>query len=418
MGDSLITPLMQSVQDDMIKLRELRRLVEKSMDKYDNFHVKLGNNSNRNYRGPYEIKNDNVQLEELRKIYSRNLQEYLYRLNRFIVMIDNVMVEKVIFAITDMIEFSSSVDEFYQNIKPFMNDLKNELTTWQKDAQLMLEKKNIAPAIAENSFVSTSSSQSFSGTSLNVANGLSSNATGISPSKSVNSGNINRVPYEKSAYVFRKKLKSMGSPWKRIFMSLQSDVLTLTILGKERGNIETIMEINVLLCEFKLIGDSICFELQTSQKTHVIQVDTEEELKDWIRTFENAKNHALQTTSQKHGSLDSSSKRKSGNSELFVNNVAISNKEDDENNKIRGMDREKDAETLANSTVSTLESANMNSTIINNSTIDELSLSAPPLDNIMDRANYEFHSIFVNSTSLNEQVQLCKSNCALFALFA
>lgn len=383
------------------------------MDKYDNFHLKLGNNSNRNYRGPYEIKDDNAQLEELYRIYFRNTQEYIQRLNRFIVMIDNVMVEKVIFAITDMIEFSSSVDEFYQNIKPFMNDLKGELTTWQRDARMVLEKKstlansNLPSSLSMPSSTMTTTSGTNTSSSVLGSGGGGSN-NNVTSTNTFTTSTTNRVPHEKSAYVFRKKMKSMGNPWKRIFMSLQNTILTLMILGKERGTIEILMEINVLLCEFKLMSDPTCFELQTSQKTLIIQVDTEEELKDWIRTFENAKNYALQTTFQKHRS-DSSSK---GISPTSANSTGISIIDiaiitiylDVENKEV----------DFPNSTESTLRSNidtnnNDNDAIGGNSiaNIDESNISVPPLDNLMDRVNYEFHLIFVNAPS-NEQVQLCK----------
>jgi hypothetical protein len=54
--------------------------------------------------------------------------------------------------------------------------------------------------------------------------------------------------------------------------------------------------LNVLLFEVKVVeihDKRFCFELISSQRSEVVQAESEEDMKEWIKTFENAKQFAL-----------------------------------------------------------------------------------------------------------------------------
>ena len=104
------------------------------------------------------------------------------------------------------------------------------------------------------------------------------------------------ITRNKEGYLFKRRMKGIGTPWKRVWACIERGHFIISNLSS-RETIETRQELDVLLAEIKA-SDAYdrkwCFEILTTQQTLLVfQAESEDELKDWIKAFQNSKTNTL-----------------------------------------------------------------------------------------------------------------------------
>ena len=108
------------------------------------------------------------------------------------------------------------------------------------------------------------------------------------------------VSTTKSGYLFKKKhSKTIVPTWKRVYATVSHGQFSYCSVGKARGQVIYSNEINVLLCEVRITDSAerrFCFEINSAKRYFVFQAENDIDLKNWLETFEVAKNEALKGT--------------------------------------------------------------------------------------------------------------------------
>lgn len=130
---------------------------------------------------------------------------------------------------------------------------------------------------------------------------------------------------EKHGHLFRKRTRGIGPPWRLVYVSIEHQLFRLwtssTASMSNIGSTSTTsapnisspllqddpqsiqegnsLDFNILLCQIKLyesVERACCFEVSTPQRSFIFQAISEDDLMDWLRVFENAKNAAMKPT--------------------------------------------------------------------------------------------------------------------------
>lgn len=94
--------------------------------------------------------------------------------------------------------------------------------------------------------------------------------------------------------------KPTKTAWLRRWFYVKNGVSGWLVQGSRSGGVEEGERIGVLLCSIRpSISDDrrFCFEVKTKDTTTIVQADSQTELLDWIKTFETAKQKALEDPS-------------------------------------------------------------------------------------------------------------------------
>lgn len=198
------------------------------------------------------------------------LLNYVGKINKFKLAADIFFTEKCITTTDRLFHFADIMKDMISLLNQPAHAMKSKLTSWQKQAKILSES-------AEQEIKE-----------------LAKNSSAIfNPD----------APYEqtcgasKEGYLYNRKQRGLAQIWKRAYVVIQGGKLSIyDSQTKHRGVIEKVFETEILLCEIKLpdVDRRYCFEIKTSWKSNVFQAESEQELRDWLRVIENAKNHALQ----------------------------------------------------------------------------------------------------------------------------
>jgi hypothetical protein len=261
--------MVQSVQDDLKDIREQRKNHDKARERYEGLTGRFG--ALPKQKEYSLVREDTFQLYEGRRQYFQQMLAYVVRICKFKTGADMFFVEKCLGTVDELTEFTGAMAAMIEAMGMPMTTMKGQLTEWQKEAKMLVGKleKNTAAALAR-------------------VKAKYSPGSPFEPTKGV----------EKEGYLFKRRQKGLGLGWKRVYVAIRGDVFIQFSPGPKRGTVESSFAMNVLLCEVRPADADrrYCFEVHTSRKTFCYQAESEEDLRDWIRVFDNAKNHALRGT--------------------------------------------------------------------------------------------------------------------------
>lgn len=282
----LLNPLVQSVQDDLKDIRDQRKVYEKSRDRYDALVARFS--SLPKLKEFSLVREDTYQLFEGRKTYLSQSFGYVGRISKFKMGADMFFAESCLMTMRELCELDGVLHGVLRAMCRPADEMQKKTQTWWSEA-----KKTVA--LMERDIK----------TSLDRFAEQHSPEAPFEPSKGV----------EKAGYLFKKRShKGLGSQWKRVYLIVKDGFLyqEAPASGK-RGHLERSAELHVLLCEVKVAdGDRRnCFEVHTSSRTNLFQAESEEDMRDWIRVIENAKGHALRSSSTINIAAKSSSRSSS-----------------------------------------------------------------------------------------------------------
>ena len=112
---------------------------------------------------------------------------------------------------------------------------------------------------------------------------LKSDPTGTAPKT--------KSAIEKRGFLFERK---QSKSFVRVFCAIENGKFTISSYGKQRGYFAVSEPLDVILCEVKVIENvdkRFTFTVISAKKSFVFQAESEEEMNDWMKTFETAKKH-------------------------------------------------------------------------------------------------------------------------------
>ncbi|ORX34876.1 hypothetical protein BCR36DRAFT_588538 [Piromyces finnis] len=250
--EKIISELYDFCQAASKDIYEKKHIYDKSLDKYESILNK--------YSGASKSKDQVVltemynQAEEMKKKFITNGIELCECIITFKTKLNQLIHNIFNFFYNENVNYHNSILNSFNSVKPDFNSLKSKL-----DENISYYNK------MKESFENDSS----------------------------------RPKYEKSGWLYKKYQKG----WSRRYFSIKKGVFKYSMTsssGKKRGFVWTSTPINILLCEVKEETNNerrFCFSVITAKKTYILQAESENELKEWLNTFEIAKHEKLKNLS-------------------------------------------------------------------------------------------------------------------------
>lgn len=240
LGQRVLMPLGQACQAQVSVQREGRRSWEKALDRYEAAVNRYGS-LNKSREQADLLKEDAQTLYEARMLYLNTLFEHVQQVRQGRRSLALQLVERVQSSLNGLQEWSNL--SCLNGCKAEIEAHRAQLPTWQR---------KVVEGEGEDERVRLQVEQE-------ARERLNPNRSSVSSSNSA----------IKEGWVFKRRVKSLASPWKRVFLCIRDGMVAMEMAGRRRGLVEVQGETNVLLCEVrKAEGQErrFCFELFTSQR--------------------------------------------------------------------------------------------------------------------------------------------------------
>lgn len=277
-GSQILRELLTSRREEVDRVKGARRAYERALDRYESALAKhaLGLKRSSDKRDPGSESGD---LATIRRSYYQCMIELLEQLNGYKEKTNSYWAEKTISYFSILKEGECLLSHIYQ----FTDKLSCNNTTGNAPSISKSVRKDFMKKVDQEFNVSVSMSHRLA---------------------------------EKYGYLFKKRTKGIGPPWRLAYLSIENGLFRFWSLSSTNNapntntslaspvivdDTDSSIDTNVLLCQIKLYDGfdrACCFEVSTPQRSYVFQALSEEDLMDWLRVFENSKNLAIRPTSQ------------------------------------------------------------------------------------------------------------------------
>ncbi|KAL1915092.1 uncharacterized protein VTP21DRAFT_7573 [Calcarisporiella thermophila] len=305
----LINPLQHLLKHDIKELKEFRKNFEKLTEKYElalNRYFAQGKTKEAS-----ALREDAFQLFEIRKSYIRQSSDYAYKISRFKSSLDYMLVEQFLKALGAQYEYHENSFEVYKRLSEQRESYRKWLQESRPVCDLYLSKiRNMKGKLEEDAIFRARPNRSL----LAYANASTISLPASSSSPAFSRSSTNVLPI-KQGYLFHRTSSGKRYQWTRKWFFIHQAHFGYCIVsdvGELRGAVVMKEWIDVLLCEVRMDQQNdrrFCFEVVcANEKTYMLQAETEEELQDWLKTFEKAKQTAIADTPEIPARIRSASK--------------------------------------------------------------------------------------------------------------
>lgn len=274
--------------------KQLRRQFDAAQEKYDKF-LSI-------FMGLSKLKEAGMVLEDLLQVFAAR-KEYLQTsldLSVDISEVSNLINEKLNFE--NFTLWKQKIDKFGSN--PAINELFSEFWTKTKRIQCWSEAYHKAMQnlggdllLARKHIEERTIAQFTPSSLLNDYRTLLINSRTLS--------DINESAPEIQGYLFLKTWTERSTKpfWVRRWAFIQNGVFGFLVLNPTQLSVQETDKVGVLLCSAKYSPNEdrrFCFEVKTMDTTLVLQAETLDELKSWLKVFDNARNRIIDPKDPMH----------------------------------------------------------------------------------------------------------------------
>ncbi|GMM33603.1 Sip3 protein [Saccharomycopsis crataegensis] len=289
-NDSELVLLLTQAKNDIKTYKEYRKSFEVSQSKYDLYLSRYSAQSKT--KEPSALREDAFQLSEVRKSYIHISLELCIALSNIQKSLDSTLVSVAS-------NFWKDIDMSMAASNPYNLYLYNQLEkikSWAKacDFSLRILSKDMLTARKQ---IEESAIQQFTPSrDLNDHNPIL-----INPGTLLD---LKEPVYEKHGWLFMKT--SVGKParqiWVRRWAFVKNGMFGLLNLSPSKTFVQETDKIGVLLCNVRYSPNEdrrFCFEIKTIDTTIILQAETLNELKYWLKVFATEKKRSIEQVDKK-----------------------------------------------------------------------------------------------------------------------
>ena len=295
-------PLKKLLHGDLRSFKDVRRQLDQSQKLYDNAQTRFS--AQTKYKEPSSLREDAFQLHENRKHYLKASMDYICAAPHFKHTLDKALIQ----AFADQSQHireaqRASAPLFSKNffdierLRSWAQAISDgEISSWP---QLHESRQRIENA-SEKACRPTRELDSYSLTSYLSAKALGSGGLGASGEQQ-EGGHEERQGW---LNIKTTPAKSFKSTWTRKWVYIKSGIFGWLVQGSKSGGVEESDRTGVLLCAVRVATSEdrrFCFEVKTKDSAVVLQANSHQEVRDWIQSFDAAKQTAVvDNTSMPH----------------------------------------------------------------------------------------------------------------------
>lgn len=274
--------------------KQLRRQFDAAQEKYDKFlSISMGLS---------KLKEPRMVLEDLLQVFAAR-KEYLklsLDLSMEISEVSNIINERLNFE--NFTVWKDKMDKFGD--KPILAELISEYWTTTKRIRTWSESYHKAMLnLSGDLLLARKHIEDRTLAQFAPSNLLSDYRTLLINSKTLS--DVNETATEIHGYLFMKTWtdRSAKPIWVRRWAFIQSGVFGFLVLNPSQSSVQETDKIGVLLCNTKYSPNEdrrLCFEVKTMDTTLILQAETLDELKSWLKVFDNSRNRIINETDPMH----------------------------------------------------------------------------------------------------------------------
>ncbi|KAF1844573.1 uncharacterized protein K460DRAFT_309597 [Cucurbitaria berberidis CBS 394.84] len=304
-------PLRAFVNNDLRILKEARRNLESTQRIFDLAIARYAGQVKT--KEASSLREDAFQLHEARRAYLTASMNFCVMAPQVRLTLDKVLVKVVNEQWRDMkqardisanvlAKWTSDVDR----VRGWSKEMENGERVFKRE--LMLARQQVESA-AEVSARPSRDLDTYAASTVPYLGTQPSSANIQSPAKP----NMASEKAEKQGWLFQRTItgKPARTYWVRRWFFVKNGIFGWLTQGTRSGAVEESEKIGVLLCGIRAAFQEerrFCFEVKTKDTTVLLQAETQNDITEWISSFEVAKRKALEDTSRditgSHGSVD------------------------------------------------------------------------------------------------------------------
>ena len=294
MDVTMIEPVRGFLQNDLRAFKETRRLLEHFQRQVDNLQARYA--SQTRAKEASALREDAFQLHEARKAYLKASMDFSVSAPQLRMALDKVLVT----ALSDQWQVMRNARENtnpalikwgmdMERVRGWCKEMEGSERAFQRE--LFTARKKIE----ESALLASKPSRELD----DYSNSTSPSNSRPGKSKTNATQSKGSIDPERQGWLNLKVLtgKPARTSWIRRWFFVKNGIFAWLVQGSRSGGVEESERIGVLLCNVRVASQEdrrFCFEVKTKDISIVLQAETQQELKEWIDTFEAAKEKALE----------------------------------------------------------------------------------------------------------------------------
>ncbi|KAI1543827.1 hypothetical protein PtrCC142_003875 [Pyrenophora tritici-repentis] len=298
---AMCEPLRAFLQNDLRVLKEARKNLDQTQRAFDGAIARYAGQVKT--KEPSSLREDAFQLHEARRAYLTASMNFCVLAPQVRLTLDKLLVKVVHEQWRDM---KNATDASGKGFAAWTSDVER-VRGWSKEMEngervfkreLHLARQQIEGA-AETSARPSRDLDSYAASTVPYLGTAPSSANLQSPAKP----DFGIEKAEKQGWLFQRTItgKPARTYWVRRWFFVKNGIFGWLTQGTRSGAVEESEKIGVLLCGIRPAFAEerrFCFEVKTKDTTILLQAETQNDITEWISSFEVAKRKALEDTSK------------------------------------------------------------------------------------------------------------------------
>ncbi|KAF2178979.1 hypothetical protein K469DRAFT_641570 [Zopfia rhizophila CBS 207.26] len=299
---AVVEPIRNFLNNDLRMLKDARKNLEQTQRSFDGAIARYAGQAKT--KEPSSLREDAFQLHEARRAYLKASMDFCVIAPQVCGTLDKLMVKVITDQWRDM---RSARDSSSTNFAKWSVDV-DRVKGWSKEMEngerVFKRELHLARQQVESSAeLSTRPSRDLDGYSASTVPYLGTQTPSTANLPSPAKPDPAKEKAEKQGWLFQRTItgKPARTYWIRRWFFVKSGIFGWLAQGTRSGAVEESEKIGVLLCGIRPAFQEerrFCFEVKTKDTTILLQAETQNDLTEWISSFEVAKRRALEDTSR------------------------------------------------------------------------------------------------------------------------
>ncbi|KAF2464588.1 uncharacterized protein BDR25DRAFT_95764 [Lindgomyces ingoldianus] len=302
---TVVDPIRAYIHNDLRMLKDARKNLDQTQRAFDGAIARYAGQAKT--KEPSSLREDAFQLHEARRAYLKASMDFCVMAPQVRATLDKLLVKVIAEQWRDMRTARDSSTTSFARWSTDVDRVKGWSKQMENGERVFKRELHLARQQIENSAeLSTRPSRDLDDYAASTVPYLGTQAPSTANLPSPAKPDPGKEKAEKQGWLFQRTItgKPARTYWVRRWFFVKNGIFGWLSQGARSGAVEESEKIGVLLCGIRPAFQEerrFCFEVKTKDTTVLLQAETQNDLTEWISSFEVAKRKALEDTSKDAG---------------------------------------------------------------------------------------------------------------------
>lgn len=298
-------PIRSFVQNDIRMLKDARKNLDATQRNFDGAIARYAGQTKT--KEPSSLREDAFQLHEARRAYLKASMDFCVMAPQVRSTLDKLLVKIITEQWREMRTARESSAKAFSGWSADVDRVRGWSKEMENSERVFKRELHLARQQVENSAeLSARPSRDLDDYAASTVPYLGAQGTSSANLHSPAKPDPANEKAEKQGWLFQRTItgKPARTYWVRRWFFVKNGIFGWLTQGTRSGAVEESEKIGVLLCGIRPAFQEerrFCFEVKTKDTTVLLQAETQQDLTEWIASFEVAKRKALEDTSKDAG---------------------------------------------------------------------------------------------------------------------